>query len=98
MVSERASWWRTVDGGIEIVVRAVPGARKSTIAEISNDQVRIRLAAPAVEGQANEELVRFIAEWFGVRTGLVKLLSGERARTKRLRVAGAQAPPDTTMF
>ena len=91
-------WWWTVDGGIEIAVRAVPGAKKSAIADIGNDHVRIRLAAPAVEGKANEALVRFVAEWFGVRATSVELVSGEKGRVKRLRIAGAQAPPDTTMF
>ena len=92
------TWWRVVDGGVEVSVRAVPGAKKSSIAETGKDHVRIRLAAPAVEGKANDELVRFVAEWFGVRASAVTLASGEKARVKRVRVAGAQAPPDTTMF
>ena len=79
-------------------MRAVPGAKKSAVADENDDYVRIRLAAPAVEGKANDELVRFVAEWFGVRASVVTLVSGEKARVKRVRVAGAQAPPDTTMF
>lgn len=93
-----SKWWKAVDGGTEITVRAVPGAKKSAVAEIDDRFVRIRLAAPAVEGKANEALVRFVAEWFGVRPSSVTLVSGEKARLKRLRIAGAQAPPDTTMF
>ena len=92
------TWWRVVDGGVEVSVRAVPGAKKSAVAGEINDCVRIRLAAPAVEGKANDELLRFIAQWFGVRVSAVTLVSGEKARVKRVRVAGAQAPPDTTMF
>jgi len=98
MDASRDSWWWAIDGGIEIAVRAVPGAKKSSIAEIGDDHVRIRLAAPAVEGKANSALVRFVAEWFGVRASSVELVSGEKARVKRVRIAGAQAPPDTTMF
>lgn len=92
------SWWRSVDGGVEVVVRVVPGAKRSAVAETADDHVRIRLAAPAVEGKANVELVRFVAEWFAVRASSVTLVSGEKSRVKRVRIDGAQAPPDTTMF
>ena len=98
ILNDLPTWWRVVDGGVEVSVRAVPGARKSGVADETSDYVRIRLAAPAVEGKANEALVRFVAEWFGVRASAVTLVSGEKARVKRVRIAGAQAPPDTTMF
>lgn len=91
-------WWKAVDGGIEITVRAVPGAKKSAVAEVDEGFMRIRLAAPAVEGKANAELIRFVAGWFDVRPSAVDIVSGVASRTKRVRVAGRQSPPDTTMF
>ena len=91
-------WWRGIDAGIEISVRVVPGAKKSAIAEVRDDHVRIRVAAPAVEGKANSELIRFVAEWCDVRASAVEIVSGDTARTKRVRVKGRQSPPDTTMF
>lgn len=92
------TWWKSVDGACEITVRVVPGAKKSAIAEVSDDSLRIRLAAPAVEGKANAELIRFVAEWFDVRPSAVGIVSGVASRTKCVRVAGCQSPPDTTMF
>ena len=91
-------WWRGVDAGIEISVRVVPGAKKSAVADVTPDYVRIRVAAPAVEGKANSELIRFVAEWCDVRTSAVEIVSGDTTRTKRVRVTGRQSPPDTTMF
>lgn len=93
-----SNWWKTIDGACEIIVRVVPGAKKSAVADATGEALRIRLAAPAVEGKANAELVRFVAEWFGVRQSAVEIVSGSTSRTKRVRVAGCQSPPDTTMF
>ena len=98
MCSRTDPWWRAVGEDCEVNVRVVPGAKKSAIAEVQADALRIRLAAPAVDGKANAELIRFIAEWFDVRESAVDIVSGDKSRTKRVRVAGRQSPPDTTMF
>ena len=52
----------------------------------------MRLAAPAVEGRANDELVRFVAAALEVRRGDVQVVAGERSRRKRLRVTGVTLP------
>ena len=98
MDSRAGGWWRSVENDCEISVRVIPGAKKSAIAEFTDTSVRIRLAAPAVEGKANAELIKFVAEWFGTRVSAVSIISGDTARVKRVRVAGLQSPPDTTMF
>lgn len=98
MDSRASGWWRSGEGDCEITVRVVPGAKKSAIAEFTKTAVRIRLAAPAVEGKANAELLRFVAEWFGTRVSAVSIVSGDTSRVKRVRIAGCQSPPDTTMF
>ena len=51
----------------------------------------IRLAAPPVEGAANDALVAFVAEWLAVPRRAVHILSGERSRRKRLSVDGVTA-------
>jgi len=57
------------------------------------EAVKIRLKAPPVDGAANEELVRFLAERLGVGRGNVTLLSGATGRAKRLRVTGTNLTP-----
>jgi hypothetical protein len=54
----------------------------------------VRVAARAVEGKANAELVRFLAELFGVRRSAITIARGERSRDKTVHVAGIDAPPD----
>lgn len=86
-------YWRAVDGGIEIRVRVVPGARKSQVMGSSGGVLRIRVAAPPVEGQANAELCRFVAKWCGVRASAVQVVAGGTSRDKRLVVRGVDSLP-----
>lgn len=93
-----SGWWTRTDDGIELTVRVVPGARRSEIADVADAHLRVRINAPAVDGKANAELRRFLAEWCGVRPSAVDVVSGDRGRMKRVRVVGVYAPPATTMF
>jgi len=65
-----------------------PGAARSEIAGVADGRLRIRLAAPAREGRANEELTRFVAGLLEVRRKDVVLASGSNGRRKLLKVAG----------
>ena len=77
------------DGGIRLAVRVTPRARRSEAAGIVRDAdgrpaLAVRLAAPPVEGAANEALVGFLAKAFGVPKRAIRILSGETARQKIL--------------
>jgi uncharacterized protein len=72
--------------GVVVSVRVVPGARATEIAFVSAGMLRIRVAAPAVGGKANEALLAFLARQLGVRARDLVLLSGERSRMKRVLV------------
>ncbi|MBI4544493.1 MAG: DUF167 domain-containing protein [Gemmatimonadetes bacterium] len=73
---------------VRFPVRAVPRSSRSELAGRQGDAVKVRLAAPAVEGSANRELVRFLAEVLGVPRSAVRIVSGERARSKVIEVEG----------
>ena len=77
-----------VADGIVIDVRVIPRAGKSGLAGTRDGALLVRLAAPPAEGAANEELIEVIAKALGVAKRAVTLVSGARARQKRLRVAG----------
>ena len=77
--------------GVEFGVRVIPRARKTEIAGVREDAIVVRLAAPPVEGAANDALVAFVAEWLSVPRRAVHILSGERGRRKRLSVDGVTA-------
>jgi uncharacterized protein (TIGR00251 family) len=78
-------------GGAELVVRVVPRAGRDAVAGVRDGALLLRLAAAPVDGAANEALVRVLAETLGVPRRAVALVSGERSRRKRVRIAGLTA-------
>jgi uncharacterized protein (TIGR00251 family) len=61
-----------------------PGAKRSEIAGRHGERVKVRLAAPAVEGKANEALVAFLAEYYKVPRRNVRIVAGLKSRRKRV--------------
>ncbi|GAB1394495.1 DUF167 family protein YggU [Rhodocyclaceae bacterium] len=81
--------WLRVDGDDVILnLHIQPGAKKTEVVGLHGDALKIRLAAPPVDGKANEALLAFIAEKIGARKTAVELVSGQTSRTKRIRVGG----------
>jgi uncharacterized protein (TIGR00251 family) len=77
------------DGALTFNVRVVPRASRTEVAGEHGGALRVRVAAPPVEGAANEELVRFVAKSLGVPARDVELVSGLASKSKRVRVRGA---------
>lgn len=75
-------------------IHAQPGAKQSAFAGQHGDALKIRLAAPAQEGKANRELSRFLAQAFDVPLAAVLLVSGEGARSKRVRISSPKRWPE----
>ena len=58
------------------------------MAGVQDGRLKVQLAAPPVDGEANAALVEFVADLFGVRRGAVVLVAGATGRRKRLRIEG----------
>ena len=87
-----SDWYRvSSDGRITLTLHIQPGAKKTECAGLHGDALKIRLAAPPVDGKANEALVKFIAERLGLAKSAVLLKSGQTSRRKVLEVAGTTA-------
>ena len=71
-----------------LAVKAVPGAPRNEVCGWLGDHLKIKVHAPAVEGKANEALLRYLAETLDVPPRCVSLLRGETARLKTVRIAG----------
>lgn len=72
-------------------MRVVPRARKSAIAGVHDDALLVRLAAPPVDGAANDTLVEFFADRLHLPRHAVRIVSGLRSRKKRIALAGVTA-------
>jgi uncharacterized protein len=75
-------------GAVIFSVRVQPGARKDEIAGEWDGALKLRLRAPAVEDRANEALIEYLAQTLNTPRAAVRILSGERSRTKRIEVRG----------
>ena len=67
-----------------------PGASRSEFAGRHGDRIKVRLAAPAVEGKANVALVEFLASYFGVPRRSVRIAAGLKSRQKRVVIEGVK--------
>lgn len=74
--------------GIRIRVRVRPRAARTEMVGAHGDALKVRVAAPPVDGAANQALVRFLAGRLGVPRAAVTVASGQGSRTKVLRVTG----------
>jgi uncharacterized protein (TIGR00251 family) len=72
-------------------VRVVPRASRDAIEGEYAGALKIRLTAPPAENRANEALRRFLAERLNVPIAAVRIVAGEKSRTKRVSVAGVSA-------
>ena len=71
-----------------IRVRVIPNAKHSEVMNRVGSIVRVRIAAPALEGKANEELIEFLAEFFDVPRRYVSILRGEKGKEKTVQIEG----------
>ena len=67
-----------------------PGATRTEFAGEHGGRLKLRLAAPPVEGKANAALVEFLAGYFNVPKRNVRITAGLKSRRKRVLVEGAQ--------
>lgn len=77
--------------GATFAVRVQPRASRTGIAGIHGEALRIALAAPPIDGRANDELLDYFANLFSVSRSAVHILAGGNARNKIVRIAGRSA-------
>jgi uncharacterized protein (TIGR00251 family) len=75
-------------GTVSFAVRVQPRASKDEIVGVVDGALKIRLQAPAVENRANQALVEFLAHLLKTPKSAVRILGGERSRTKRIEIRG----------
>jgi uncharacterized protein (TIGR00251 family) len=74
---------------VVIDVRVIPRAKRTEFGGERDGAFLVRVAAPPVEGAANESLITFLARTLGLPRRQVAIVGGERSRTKRVAIAGA---------
>lgn len=83
---------------MSLTLHVQPGAKRTEISGLHGEALKIRLAAPPIEGRANEALLRFIADTFGVPLRQVELKQGGQSRHKVVLVTGSNVAPESVLI
>ena len=89
-----ADWYRHQGDVITLTLHVQPGAKRSEIAGLHGDALKIRLAAPPIDGRANDALLKFVADLFGVPLRQVELKQGAQSRHKVVAISGSKILPE----
>jgi uncharacterized protein len=76
------------DGEVVFAVRVAPRASRDAIEGEYNGALKVRLTAPPLDNRANEALRRLLAERLKVSASAVRIVAGEKSRTKRVSISG----------
>jgi uncharacterized protein (TIGR00251 family) len=93
-----AEWVRATPDGVCLLVKVVPRAGVTAAAGIRDGRLLVRLAAPPVEGAANEALIAFVAKSLKVPARQVTLERGGRSRNKQVGVRGVSVDHAVDVF
>lgn len=89
---------RAVAGGVQLTLHVQPGARTTAVAGCHGDAIKVRLAAPPIDGRANEALLAFVAALVGVPSRDVTLVRGVTSRRKVLEIRGLAVERAAELF
>lgn len=86
-------WYRSSDEALTLTLYVQPGAKRTEVAGLHDGALKIRLAAPPVDGLANKALLKYLAMLFDVPVRQIKLQQGDKSRRKVVIVTGSLVEP-----
>jgi uncharacterized protein (TIGR00251 family) len=92
-----AGWYRRSEDVITLTLHVQPGAKRSEITGLHGDALKLKLAAPPIEGRANEALLKYLGGLFDVPLRQVELKQGAQSRHKVVAVIGSKVDPETLL-
>ena len=72
--------------GIILSIYLQPGAKKSEVSGIHDGHIKIKVNSPPVDGKANEALILFLSEFLNIPKSMIKIISGEKSRIKKISI------------
>jgi hypothetical protein len=92
-----AEWYKRTADVLTLTLHIQPGAKRSEIAGLHGDALKIRLAAPPIDGRANEALLKYLAGLFDVPLRQVELRQGGQSRHKVVAIINSQIEPESLL-
>lgn len=90
-------WYQQSPDSVRLTLHIQPGAKTTSVAGLHGDALKIRLAAPPVDGKANQALLAYLAERFAVPQRQVALKQGDTSRRKVVEISGSAITPETLL-
>ncbi|MCX7193263.1 MAG: DUF167 domain-containing protein [Proteobacteria bacterium] len=90
-------WYRRNGEVITLTLHVQPGAKRSEIAGLHGEALKIRLAAPPIDGRANEALLKYVGGLFDVPLRQVELKQGGQSRHKVVAITGSWVAPESLL-
>ena len=87
------TWFSKTATGYIVAVHAQPGAKRSEISGLHGERLKVRIAAPPLEGRANEALIEFLAQRLGLTRSKLRVLKGLQGRAKLVEIADSEIDP-----
>ncbi|HKY61852.1 MAG TPA: DUF167 domain-containing protein [bacterium] len=85
------AWLRESPKGCSLAVRVQPKAGRDRLVKVEEGHLKIQLKAPAEDGKANAALLRFLQDFFKIQRANIKILLGEKSRSKWVEISGLSA-------
>lgn len=82
------SFIREIEGGVEITIKAVPGASRDRIVGPLGDALKVQVSAPPEKGKANQAIIELIAKGLGVTARTVSIVRGATTSRKMIQISG----------
>ncbi len=92
-----SEWYRCAGDVVMLTLHVQPGAKRSEITGLHGEALKLRLAAPPIDGRANEALIKYIAGLFEVPQRQVELKQGGQSRHKVLAIIGSKISPESLL-
>ncbi len=90
--STLAPFSRLVEGGLELRLKVVPGAKREGVVGIYGDRLRVRVNAPPEQGKANRAVEKLIEKWSGAKS--TRIIAGHGSAEKIIFIAVVYKLPE----
>ena len=79
---------KETERGLIFYIRVLPRSSRCEVIGIQDDALKIKITSPPVEGKANEECLRFLADQFGIKKSQLEIIAGHKSKKKTVAVSG----------
>jgi uncharacterized protein (TIGR00251 family) len=89
---------RETEKGVTFQIRVMPRSPRCEVAGLQDGALKIRITSPPVEGKANDECIRFLADQLNIRRSQIEIIAGHKSRSKTISITGLKKADAEVLF